>query len=60
MGASADVFRLDDDGRYARAVPDGTAILRSAVLPGFWIDSHWLWSTPMPRVAMVLKEWGLI
>jgi Uma2 family endonuclease len=57
---SVDLFRLGSDGRYARADEHEARVLRSDVLPGFWIDTHWLWSTPMPSVTIVLKEWGLI
>jgi Uma2 family endonuclease len=60
MLESVDLFRLGRDGRYARVNEQEPPILRSDILPGFWIDTNWLWSTPMPSVTIVLTQWGLI
>ncbi|MBI4586646.1 MAG: Uma2 family endonuclease, partial [Planctomycetes bacterium] len=56
----ADFYQLGEDGkcRLAPAGPDG--IYRSAVLPGLWIRTDWLWQEPLPPVMGILKEWGLV
>jgi Uma2 family endonuclease len=56
---TVDVFRLDAQGQYEAASGAGASRLESSVLPGFWIDTAWLWSEPMPKLKHVLKEWGL-
>jgi Uma2 family endonuclease len=30
--------------------------LKSAALPGFWVDVEWLWAEPMPGVMDCLQE----
>jgi Uma2 family endonuclease len=44
------------DGRLQRVEPDAQSRYCSQVLPGFWIDSNWLWQDPLPKVATALKE----
>lgn len=29
-------------------------VLRSAAIPGFWLDASWLWASPLPRVRPVV------
>jgi Uma2 family endonuclease len=43
-----DVFALGSDGRYAPIVPDAAGVIRSVVLPGFWLDPSWLRQRPLP------------
>jgi len=57
---TAEIFRPDVRGRYAPAADGNSSRLRSEVLRGFWIESRWLWSEPMPTLESVLIEWGLI
>jgi Uma2 family endonuclease len=57
----AELYRLDDQGHYALVPPAGDPPrLSSAVVPRFWIDPRWLWSSPMPDPMTVFREWGLI
>jgi Uma2 family endonuclease len=35
------------------------AVLRSSVLPGFYLRPEWLWHRPLPKVLSVLKEFGV-
>lgn len=45
-------------GKYAD-IPDDGETLRSAVLPGFFLKSGWLWRKPRPSVLSVHRELGL-
>src|SRR5699024_4908133 len=38
-----DVWALDDQGKYRPVAPQ-QGVCRSALLPGFWLDSAWLWA----------------
>jgi Uma2 family endonuclease len=40
--AGTEFYHLDEQ-RYVPVMPAAQNILRSAVLPGFWIDVTWLW-----------------
>lgn len=31
-------------------------IFHSRVLPGFWLDTRWLWSNPRPKAASVVRQ----
>jgi Uma2 family endonuclease len=47
-------------GKAYRAVkPDAEARVPSRVLKGLHIRPEWLWRTPLPKVAAVLKELGV-
>lgn len=35
--------------------PDG--VIRSGVLPGFWMAVDWLWERPFPTLAAVQQQW---
>lgn len=49
------LLRLNDRGKYRfAAASDG--ILRSRVLPGFWLRPERLWREPRPDVIKLLKE----
>ncbi|MCB0110620.1 MAG: Uma2 family endonuclease [Caldilineaceae bacterium] len=45
---SALFYVLADNGRYRQVKPDPNGIYRSTVLADFWINTHWLWSSPQP------------
>jgi Uma2 family endonuclease len=61
LAETVDLYRLGEDGRYAPVPPQGEPPrLASTVLPRFWIDPRWLWSSPMPDPVDVFLEWGLI
>ena len=42
------LWRLHDEGHFAEVRPDEAGLLRSTVLPGFWIDPVWFDEDPMP------------
>lgn len=49
------VLRLDRAGKYREARKrDG--IIRSTVVPGFWLRTAWLWQEPRPSRTEVLEE----
>ncbi|HEX2081060.1 MAG TPA: Uma2 family endonuclease [Longimicrobium sp.] len=58
---TVELYRMDAQGRYVRVPAQGDPPrLASAVLPRFWLDPRWLWSSPMPDPMVVFREWGLI
>lgn len=58
---TVELYRLDEQGRYAQVPPQGDPPrLASAVLPRFWLNPGWLWSSPIPDPMVVFREWGLI
>ncbi len=52
-----DFFLLGDDGRYERQRLSDDGIYNSHVLPGFWMDTGWLWQEPTPTLRFVLSAW---
>lgn len=54
----AELYRLDDSGRYTLIPLGDPPRLRSEVMRGLWIDPAWLWSKPIPKLTVVYKEWG--
>jgi Uma2 family endonuclease len=46
---SAEFWRLDEYGRYQAIPLDEGGIFRSQVLPGFWLNTHWLWAEELPN-----------
>ena len=52
-----DVYRLGDNGY--EVIPETDGVVRSAVLPGFFIRPKWLWQEPLPKVAEALGELGV-
>src|SRR4051812_47198582 len=49
------LLRLDAHGKY-QEVRLSHGIMRSQVLKGFWIDSKWLWQSPLPDVMATLNK----
>lgn len=45
--------------RYPHSA-DLSGVLRSEVLPGFYIRTEWLWVAESPDQIDVAREWGLI
>jgi Uma2 family endonuclease len=45
-------------GKYKEIEPEQD-ILRSVLLPGFFLNSSWLWRKPLPKVLTIQKELGL-
>ena len=54
-----EVYRLQE-GRYRSVRPDEEGVVRSEVMPGFWLKEAWLWQDPLPRVLDVLEKWGVL
>jgi Uma2 family endonuclease len=51
----AEFYQLDGEGRYQQISPaDG--VYRSRILIGFGLKVSWLWQSPLPRLAQVLRE----
>lgn len=47
-------YRLDERGRFVPILPDAEGVVRSSVLPGFWLREAWLWEeTPDVLAALV-------
>lgn len=51
-----DFFRLDQHGTYLPVAPDAAGRYPSAVLPGFWLQSDWLWQDPLPDVGALVEN----
>jgi Uma2 family endonuclease len=51
--------RLDAAGAYRDEVSKASGIYRAQAIPGFWLDTAWLWADPLPAVeAAVLSIAG--
>jgi Uma2 family endonuclease len=55
--AGTEFYQLAEE-RYLPVAPDAQGILRSAALPGFWIDVIWLW--PAERFITVRQALAVI
>jgi Uma2 family endonuclease len=55
-----EVYRLRANGRYEPVDLGLPEALRSEVLSGLTIPVAWLWQQPLPKLAWVQREWGLI
>jgi Uma2 family endonuclease len=53
------LFLRLEDGKYQAAELESGHVFRSSVIPGFWLDVHWLFSSPLPKayhcLAQILK-----
>jgi Uma2 family endonuclease len=50
----AQIYALAEDGYQAAPEQDGRLV--SAVLPGFWLKTTWLWESPLPKPVDCLRE----
>ncbi len=57
MSQRMDAYALTDASYKQIAEVEG--IVRSGVLPGFFLKPEWLWQDPLPKVAGILKELGI-
>jgi Uma2 family endonuclease len=56
----AEFYILGRDRIYRPVVVADDGIFRSTVLKDLWLNVAWLWKTPRPTAAKLLKEWGII
>ncbi len=52
-------FRRDAETSAFTRIPESADRLDSAVVPGFFLKPEWLWRKPLPKVAEVLREFGI-
>ena len=50
----ATLLRLAANRRYREVLPL-KGVLTSEAMPGFWLRAEWLWQTPRPKKAKILK-----
>jgi Uma2 family endonuclease len=50
-----EIYCLNEKGKY-EAQPKTKGVVKSQVLPGFWLKSEWLWQEPLPDELTVAKE----
>jgi Uma2 family endonuclease len=55
----ADFYLLGRDGFYQRIDLTKDGIFQSAVLKGLWLRADWLFRSPLPSAAEILKAWDL-
>lgn len=51
-------YRLDEQGRFVPILPDAAGVVRSTVLPGFWLREAWLWEAAPDEWAALLEVIG--
>jgi Uma2 family endonuclease len=49
------VYQAQREKRYTDATIS-TGRVTSAVLPGFWVETGWLWADPMPNILQCFRE----
>lgn len=52
-------YALNAEGRYAD-LPDEDGLIRSRVLPGFYLRAAWLWQEPLPDELDTLRKLGVL
>lgn len=50
----AEFYRLSEAGVYQPILPDAEGRYHSMILPGFWLQSAWLWQNPLPHPLRLL------
>lgn len=56
----AEMYLLDQKGRYQLQRVDEEHHYHARQLPGFWLDPTWLWQDPLPKILDVLRELAVI
>lgn len=56
----AEFYVLGRDQRYHPVFIGDDNIFRSQLLNGFWLNVTWLWQQPLPKIAKVLREIGVL
>ncbi len=52
----ADFYGLDEAKIFQPAPLTEDGIYHSAVIPGFWLKTDWLWQEPLPNPQLILAE----
>ena len=50
-----EIYCLNEEGKFV-AQPTERGIVKSKILPDFWMKSEWLWQEPLPNVITIAKE----
>jgi Uma2 family endonuclease len=53
-----EAYTLGRDGKYS-LIPEADGKIKSKVLRSLYIRPEWLWKSPLPKIAVILKELGL-
>lgn len=53
---NADFWVRDQRNQFQAADVGEEGVYRSAVLPGFWLRTEWLWTTPLPNPLFAFAE----
>lgn len=56
----AEFYTLTDDNHYALIWSCKAGKFESRMLPGFYLQIEWLWQKPLPHVAKILEEMGIL
>lgn len=56
----AEFYFLNTDKRYELIFSGREGRVHSKVLDGFYLSVEWLWQKPMPKVAPLLREMGVL
>ncbi len=58
--SQAEFYQLDGNGRYQLVPADTNGRYHSRILPGFWLQTAWLWAVPLPSTVDILRELKII
>lgn len=50
----ADFYVLGEQGKYQAVLTDANGKYHSTVLPGFWMNTEWMWQNPLPDPLALL------
>jgi Uma2 family endonuclease len=56
----AEFYQLSADGLYQLQLIEASGKYRSKVVAGFWLNTLWLWQSPLPDALSILRELKLI
>ncbi len=56
----AEFYRLGEDGYYHQVLPDEDGRFHSASVEGFWLQTDWLWQSPLPDELDVLHQLQIV
>ncbi|MCY3023575.1 MAG: Uma2 family endonuclease [Planctomycetota bacterium] len=58
LSKKVEAYSLGRDRKY-RLIAEQAGVIRSSVLPGFFLKPAWLWQSRLPRTKQVLRELGV-